>query len=242
MRPSPDAMTTAAGRASVPGMSCGERVFADRRQAGETLARKLSRGALGSPLKVLALPRGGVPVAAPVAAALGAPLDVMVVRKVGLPEQVELAMGAVAPGGVTVRDRLAAQDAGRARDFERLAAAQREELIRREHRYRAGLPPLAMSGWHILLVDDGLATGSTMLAAVRAARAGGAASVTVAAPVASREALALLRPQADAIVVLESPPALCSIGEWYQDFDQVGDAEVCRLLAAARAPDPAHRS
>lgn len=228
-------MTAASPRASVRGMRYGEQVFADRAAAGTALAAELARRKLGSPLVILALPRGGVPVAVPIAEALGAPLDVMVVRKVGMPGQPELAIGAVASGGVTVREpSAAAYAAGLEQAFERLAAEERVELERRERTYRGGQPPLELAGKHVILVDDGLATGATMLAAVRAAHRGGAASVTVAAPVASREAAALLGAEADELALLQTPAALFSIGEWYENFEQLEDAEVCRLLRENR--------
>jgi predicted phosphoribosyltransferase len=216
-------------------MRYGDRVFADRAAAGQALAAELARSMPGAPLVILGLPRGGVPVAFPIAEALGAPLDVMVVRKVGMPGQPELAIGAVASGGVTVREpSAAAYAAGVEPAFERLAAKERIELERRERTYRGGLPPLELTGQHVILVDDGLATGSTMLAAVRAARQGGAASVTVAAPVASREAAALVGAEADALALLQTPAALFSIGEWYENFEQLEDEEVCRLLKENR--------
>jgi putative phosphoribosyl transferase len=212
-------------------MRYGDRVFADRAAAGAALAAELARRKLGAPLLVLALPRGGVAVAAPVAAALGAPLDVLVVRKVGMPGQPELAIGAVAAGGITVREPGAAShSASLEQTFERIAAQERLEVERRERIYRRGFRALELAGRHLILVDDGLATGSTMLAAVRAARAGGAASVTVAIPVASREAAALIGAEADALAVLQTPAALESIGEWYENFEQLDDEEVCRLL------------
>lgn len=228
-------MTARPVRASVRLMRSGDRVFADRATAGVALAAKLAHHGRASGLLVLALPRGGVPVASPIAEALGAPLDVMVVRKVGSPRQPELAIGAVASGGITVREgRAPVLCADGEREFERLAAGERIELERRERAYRPGLPALVLEGRHVLLVDDGLATGSTMLAAVRAARRGGAASVTVATPVASREAAALVGAEADELVVLETPPQLCSIGEWYVEFEQLRDEEVCRLLDESR--------
>ena len=185
---------------------------------------------------VLGLPRGGVPVAFEVARALKAPLDVMLVRKVGMPGQPELAAGAVAAGEVTVRQPLAGGFGPDAQQFAALAQRERLELERREHLYREGLPPLDLKGCTAVLVDDGLATGATMLAATRAARRAGAASVVAAAPVASDEAAALIHAECEEAIILEIPPFLYAVGEWYADFSQVEDAEVCRLLRQAREP------
>ncbi len=184
---------------------------------------------------VLGLPRGGVPVAYEVARALGAPLDVIVVRKIGLPGQPELAIGAIASGGIAVREH-AAERYIDALDlpFEQLASEEHAELERRERTYRPNAPPLQLDGQTALLVDDGLATGCTMLAAIRAARGAGAASVVVAAPIASDEAAALVGGEADATVILKTPAYLFSIGQWYDSFEQVQDAEVCALLESLR--------
>ena len=184
---------------------------------------------------VLGLPRGGVPVAHEIARALEAPLDVMLVRKVGMPGQPELAIGAVAAGGIVVHDRtLEREYPGIAAAFERVAAEERRELSRRERVYRAGLAPLFLEGKTVLLVDDGLATGSTMLAAVRAARAAGAGAVVVAVPVASAQAAALVGAEADELVILQIPAMLFAIGEWYERFEQLEDDEVCRILELHR--------
>ncbi|RPH49366.1 MAG: phosphoribosyltransferase [Lysobacterales bacterium] len=209
--------------------------FVDRIAAGRALAVAVEKLRLRRPIIVLALPRGGVPVAYEVALALGAPLDVLVVRKIGMPGQPELAIGAIASGGIIVREpgtvgHLPALDTR----FEQLARRELAELGRRERAYRRGLPPLDLRGQSVVLVDDGLATGATMLAAVRAARAAGAAFVVVAAPVASDEAAATVGAEADQIAILQVPPLLFAIGAWYRDFDQLDDADVCRLLALAR--------
>jgi putative phosphoribosyl transferase len=172
-----------------------------------------------------------VPVAFEVARALRAPLDVMVVRKVGMPGQPELAIGAIASGGIVVRDPDTLRYLPEGADFEPLAARERIELERREHAFRGGRAPLALQGRSVILVDDGLATGSTMLAAVRAGRQAGATAVIAAAPVASHEAVALLTPECDAVEFLLVPPALYAIGQWYEDFTQTPDGEVKRLLA-----------
>ena len=211
------------------------KVFADRAAAGVALAAEMKRRPLRPPVLVLGLPRGGVPVAHEIARALEAPLDVMLVRKVGMPGQPELAIGAVAAGGIVVHDRtLEREYPGIAAAFERVAAEERRELSRRERVYRAGLAPLALEGKTVLLVDDGLATGSTMLAAVRAARAAGAGAVVVAVPVASAQAAALVGAEADELVILQIPAMLFAIGEWYERFEQLEDDEVCRILELHR--------
>ena len=216
-------------------MALTPRVFADRAAAGAALAREIQQRRLAPPVLVLALPRGGVPVASEVAAALDAPLDVMLVRKVGMPGQPELAIGAVASGDIVVHDRTIEREIpGIAEAFERIAAEERRELLRREQVYRAGLPPLVLTGKTVVLVDDGLATGSTMLAAVRAARAGGAAAIVVASPVAAPQAAQLLAAEADQLVILQTPAMVFAIGEWYERFEQLEDDEVCRLLELHR--------
>jgi putative phosphoribosyl transferase len=215
------------------------RAFADRAAAGIALARELQREfetwSSRTRVAVLALPRGGVPVAYEAARVLHAPLDVLVVRKVGLPQQPEVAIGAVASGGVVVHDKWAAkQFPDLTLSFEVLADEQRREVERREELYRRGLAPLELRGKTVVLVDDGLATGSTMLAAIRAARKAGAATVVAAAPVASPQAAALIREEADATVFLQVPATLFAVGEWYWHFEQLDDTEVCRLLDLSR--------
>jgi predicted phosphoribosyltransferase len=213
--------------------SVAYQVFVDRVEAGRELAGAVVAHKPVPPLLVLALPRGGVPVAAEVARRLAAPLDVLVVRKVGMPGQPELAIGAIAAGGVTVRNGMLPQDLVDEATFQKLAAREMYELMRREQVYRAGRPPLQLAGTQVILVDDGLATGATMLAAIEAARQGGARRVIVAAPVASREAGALVRTAADEAVILLTPPWLGAIGEFYENFAQTTDAEVLRLLRDA---------
>jgi putative phosphoribosyl transferase len=229
-------------------MALRAHIFPDRAAAGAALARAMQQRSLQQPVLVLALPRGGVPVAYEVARALDAPLDVMLVRKVGMPGQPELAIGAVASGDIVVHDSTLEQEIpGIAEAFERIAVQERRELLRRERVYRAGLAPLLLKDRTVVLVDDGLATGSTMLAAVRAARAGGAAAIVVAAPVASPQAAQLLAAEADELVILQIPAMLFAIGEWYEQFEQLEDEEVCRLLELHRrarqesAPDQAPR-
>jgi predicted phosphoribosyltransferase len=206
--------------------------FADRAAAGRALAERLAGWRGRADVVVLALPRGGVPVAHEVARALGAPLDLCLVRKLGVPGHEELAMGALASGGEpqinfeTVR-ALRIRDADIARVIER----ERRELERREAAYRAGRAPIALAGRTVILVDDGLATGATMLAAADAVRTAGAAHVVVAVPVASEEACALLRAKADEVVAVLVPDALYAVGAWYTDFTQTTDEEVRALLS-----------
>jgi putative phosphoribosyl transferase len=217
--------------------------FVDRETAGIALGEALKKRELRPPVVVLGLPRGGVPVAYQVALALGAPLDVMVVRKVGAPYQPELAIGAIAAGDVIVREpRMAAYLAGQDVPFEQLAQRERGELLRRERAYRANLPPLALGGKTAVLVDDGVATGCTMLAAVRAARKAAAAWVIAAAPVASHEAADLIGGEADETVFLNIPIDLHAISLWYRNFDQTEDGEVCELLAKSRQAGPTSAS
>jgi len=212
-----------------------QRSYANREEAGRRLGEALRHRATEPPPLVLGLPRGGVPVAAAVAAALGAPLDVLVVRKVGVPGQPELAMGAVAAGGVEARNaEVLGLLPGAARQFESVAARERAEVVRRERAYRGARPPLALTGRTVVLVDDGIATGSTMEAAVRACRAGGAQRIVVAVPVAAPESLAALQPLADEIVCPMRPAAFIAVGRWYDSFPQLEDEDVRRCLAAAQ--------
>ncbi|MDM0045376.1 phosphoribosyltransferase [Variovorax dokdonensis] len=204
--------------------------FADRAQAGQLLAKRCESLRASGDLLVLALPRGGVPVAAPLARALGAPLDVLVVRKLGHPGQEEFAMGAIAPGGVRVMAQAGGQWPVSTRELEAVLKREEAELARRERAYRGERPALRLQGRHVVLVDDGLATGATMQAAVRAARAGGAQRITVAVPVASQEALAAVSALADEVICLSTPEPFHAVGLWYRDFDQTSDEEVLRLL------------
>jgi putative phosphoribosyl transferase len=214
------------------------RRFLTRHSAGVELARVVQRLTLQPPLLVLGLPRGGVPVAYEVARALRAPLDVVVVRKIAMPNQPELAIGAIATGGILVRQPDDATTLVDDVTFEQLARHERIELERRERAYRAGLPPLDLTNATIILVDDGIATGCTMIAAVRAARKAGAARVVVATPVASDEAAALVAGEADNCIILQIPIHLSAIAEWYQEFEQVEDREVCNLLTRASNHTP----
>jgi predicted phosphoribosyltransferase len=210
--------------------------FADRRVAGRELAKALEGQLPPGHLIVLGLPRGGVPVAEQVARALGAPLDVLPVRKVGLPSQPELAIGAIAASKIVVHEPQALQYSGvSTAEFERLAQRERAELARREQLYRHGFGPLSLIARDVVLVDDGIATGATMMAAVRAARAMNANSITVAAPVASPEAVERLRAEVDRLVILETPAMFLAVGEWYLRFEPTSDEEVCECLR--RAPE-----
>lgn len=209
--------------------------FHDRREAGRHLATALRPLVAGEPLQVLALPRGGVPVGYEVALALGAPLDVFLVRKLGLPGQEELAMGAIAEGGVQVLNRDVIEPLRiPQRVIEQVAASEQAELARRQRLYRGDAAPADLRGRTVLVVDDGLATGSTMAAAVAGIRAQDPARIVVAVPVASREAMAALREVADECVSALTPAAFGGVGQWYEDFRQTSDDEVRALLEAAR--------
>jgi len=188
---------------------------------------------------VLALPRGGVPVGYEVARALGAPLDVFLVRKLGVPGHEELAMGAIASGGVRVVNEEAVRQLGIPPAWLD-AAAEREadELARREAAYRDGRPPPDVRGKIVILVDDGLATGSTMRAAVAALRRLDPAKVVVAVPVGAAETCAEFKGEADDAVCAEEPEPFFAVGSWYDDFTQTTDAEVRELLARAGEPGP----
>jgi putative phosphoribosyl transferase len=212
----------------------GSMLYRDRSHAGRELAQELVPWAGREGLVVLGLPRGGVPVAAEVAGALDAPLDVLVVRKLGVPGHEELAMGAVASGsGVVLNEDIVAH-LGVPRSAVD-AAVERElaEVRRRELAYRGNRPPLDLRGAVALLVDDGVATGATVRAAVLAARAAGAAEVVVAVPVGAPDSLARIAQVADAVVCPLRPQQLSSVGEWYVDFSQTSDDEVRRAMAGA---------
>lgn len=209
-------------------------LFRDRRYAGVELAAHLTRYANRDDVVVLALPRGGVPVAWEVAAALHAPLDVLVVRKLGTPGHSELAMGAIASGGVCVLNDDVV-DAYRipAEAIDAVAQTERIELERRERAYRHDRPPLDVRHRTVILVDDGLATGSTMKAAVRALRLQHPAAIVVAVPVSAPETCGEVRAIADDVVCLRTPPGFMAVGQWYRDFPQTTDEEV-RMLMGSR--------
>jgi predicted phosphoribosyltransferase len=207
-------------------------VFRDRVDAGRRLAELLAPYAQEDPV-VLALPRGGVPVGREVAAALGAPLDVILVRKLGVPDQPELGMGAIGEDGVRVLNETVLRAAAVPADaVAAVEARERAELERRARRYRGDRPPVPVAGRTVVVVDDGLATGSTARAAIEVARAHGARRVVLAVPVAPPESVAGMRDVADDVVVAETPAQMWAIGAWYEDFSQTSDDEVVRLLAA----------
>lgn len=208
--------------------------FRDRKDAGQRLAERLRSLRDLDDVIVLGLPRGGVPVAAEVARALDAPLDVIVVRKVGVPGRSELAMGAVGERGVQVVDeRVVGLAHVPPEDFATAVRRERAEVEQRVQRFRGGRPPLALAGRVALLVDDGIATGSTARAACAVARAMGAARVVLAAPVCARESGKALATVADEVVCLHSPRLFGAVGQFYDDFSATQDAEVLALLRAA---------
>jgi putative phosphoribosyl transferase len=217
--------------------------FGNRAEAGRLLAQELAVHAGRENVIVLALPRGGVPVAYEVAQALGAPLDVFVVRKLGAPHQRELAMGAIASGGVRVVDESLVRRMGlSAREVEEVAAQERIELERRERLYRGGGQLPDLRGKTVIVVDDGLATGATLSAAARALRRLGPKSIVAAVPVGAPEACAALAGAVDACVCLRRPSRFEAVGLWYDDFAQTTDEEVLRLLERARALRPSVQS
>lgn len=213
------------------------RAFRDRQDAGWQLAQKLQRFAGRDDAIVLGLPRGGVPVAREVAQILRLPLDVLIVRKLGVPGQEELAFGAIASGGVRVLNAEVIVGAGiGALTIERVAAEQLRELTRRELAYRGHRPYPILEGKVVILVDDGIATGSTMLAAVRSVRAHAPGSLVLATPVAAPESLKARAGEVDEIVCLIVPRQLQGIGEWYEDFSQLSDDDVRAQLARPDHP------
>jgi len=212
--------------------------FANRREAGAALARALAPLVEGEDAIVLALPRGGVPVGYEIARAIGAPLDVLVVRKLGVPWHEELAMGALASGGLRVLVPSVVNALGVSpAEVERVTAAEADELARRESSYREGRPFPTLRDRTVILVDDGLATGASMEAAVAAVRTAEPARVIVAVPVAPIEAVARMREIADDVVCLATPEPFEAVGLWYDDFSQTTDDEVRALL---RARDEVH--
>lgn len=208
------------------------RPFADRREAGRVLAKELKPYARREDVIALGLPRGGIPVAFEVAQTLGVPLDVFVVRKLGAPGQEELAMGAIASGGVVVLNDEVVEAFRVDRDLlESTIARERAELERRERLYRGDRAPLEVRDLTVILVDDGLATGSTMRAAVAALRRLGPAEIVVAVPTASPAVCDEFQGIADRCVCSITPEPFRAVGLWYDDFNQVSDEEVCALLA-----------
>ncbi len=220
--------------------------FRDRRDAGARLAAALGRYRAESPV-VLALPRGGVPVAAEIATALAAPLDVILVRKIGVPYQRELAMGAVVGGGqptiVRNEDVIALADISEA-EFQAVCDAELAEIERRRRVYAGERPPVAIAGHTAIVVDDGLATGATMKAALRALKTRAPKRLVMAVPVAPADTLADMASEADDVVCLETPELFGAIGAFYDDFRQISDREVIALLrncGASPAPPPGER-
>ncbi len=216
--------------------------FANRISAGRALATKLQPYANRPDVTVLALPRGGVPVAYEVAHALNAPLDVFLVRKLGVPGFEELAMGAIATGNVRVLNEDLINDLGiREEWIQKVVRFEQRELERREKTYRGASPPLNLSGRTVIVVDDGLATGSTMRAAVKALKNLGPARIIVAAPVAARETCESFNADGAATCVcVMSPEPFQGVGLWYRDFSQTTDEEVCYLLEHANEAPRKH--
>lgn len=210
------------------------RVYETRTQAGQDLAKALAEFKARPNTLVLALPRGGVPVAYEVAKALGLPLDVFIVRKLGVPGHAELAMGAVSSSGVQLLNAAIVRDLGITdEEIEAVARAEEQEITRRAELYRARMPALVASGKTVLVVDDGIATGATMRVAVQSLKKLGASHVVVAVPVAPIETISSLRLLADQVVCRQSPADFAAVGEWYADFHQVTDREVQDLMAQA---------
>ncbi|NUP05309.1 MAG: phosphoribosyltransferase [Polyangiaceae bacterium] len=211
--------------------------FSNRAEAGRRLAERLARYASTEDLLVLALPRGGVPVGFEVARALKAPLDVFIVRKLGVPGHEELAMGAIASGGDVILNEeivTALDISGEA--IERVRAAESAEVGRRERLYHGNVPNAELGGRTVILVDDGLATGATMKAAVTAVRRSRPRAVVVAVPVCAHPTCTALRGVADDVVCVETPEPFHAVGIWYRDFTQTTDDEVRQLLVVSRPP------
>jgi predicted phosphoribosyltransferase len=210
-----------------------QRAFADRKEAGRALVARLRHYTGRSDVVVLALPRGGVPVAFPVADALDAPLDLFLVRKLGTPGHRELAMGAIASGGIRVlNDDVVKWYGISPAAIDAVAHEEEQELERREQAYREGREPPPLEGRIVILIDDGLATGSTMMAAVKAVRQRQPAKVVVAVPVGARATCEALAAVADEVVCVRTPEPFSAVGQWYLDFDQTADEEVRQLLRA----------
>ncbi|MGO8951462.1 MAG: phosphoribosyltransferase [Ktedonobacterales bacterium] len=208
--------------------------FRDRREAGQLLAKKLGTYANRPDVLVLGLPRGGVPVAFEVASALGVPLDVMLVRKLGVPGERELAMGAIASGGIRLLNQKVI-DALRIPDYAvaEVALEEGRELRRRERLYRGYLPPAVLGGRIVIVVDDGIATGSTMRAALWAIRQQQPARTIVGAPVIAADTCRILQQESDEVVSLLAPDDFLSVGSWYAEFPQTSDEEIQDLLDLA---------
>ena len=209
--------------------------FRDRREAGRLLARELSKYVKCRNLLILPLPRGGVPVGFEVAKALNAPLDIFVVRKLGVPGEEELALGAIAPGGVRVLDKGVTDLMGIPDQvIETVSIREQNELRRRELAYRGHAPPIQVAGTTTILVDDGIATGSTMRAAILALRQHCPSKLIVAVPTASAFSCHELRRKADEVIAVITPEPFFAVGRWYAIFDQTSDEEVRRLYQQSR--------
>lgn len=214
-------------------------LFRDRAQAGRCLAERLGHYAGRPDVVVLALPRGGVPVASEVARALGAPLDVFLVRKLGFPGQEELAMGAIASGGSRVLNRsLLERLHVPPQTVDAVASRELRELERRERAYRGTSPPPSLRGKTVILVDDGLATGASMRAAAAALRAQEPARIVVAVPVAASSSCEEFSDLVDEVICVETPEPFEAVGQWYDDFSQTSDEEVRQLLELSRKERP----
>ena len=218
-------------------------MFRNRVDAGRQLARKLTHYANRNDVLVLGIPRGGVPVAFEVAQAIHAPLDILLVRKLGVPGQRELAMGAIATGGARILNRRLIADAGVSEEqLAETIAAQKAELRRREELYRGVRPTVSVGGKIVILVDDGIATGSSMLAGIEALRTLHPKKIVVAVPVAPSHAEADIGSVADEFICVDQPEWFFGIGEFYEDFSQTEDTEVRALLERlAQALEPAHK-
>lgn len=212
----------------------GHPPFKHRRAAGRQLAEALSGYANQPDTVILALPRGGVPVAYEIAVELNLPLDICLVRKLGVPDQPELAMGAIAGGGVRILNQSCIERLGVSQQaIDRVTTAETAELERREATYRQATPQLPIAGKTVILVDDGIATGATLQAAIALLKQHHPTRLIVAAPVAAPSTIAELQTKVDDVVCLMTPEPLNSISQWYQNFDQTSDAVVCRLLEQA---------
>jgi putative phosphoribosyl transferase len=217
--------------------------YKDRSQAGRELADALQPYANRPEVLILALPRGGVPVAYEVAKALKTPLDLMLVRKLGLPGHEELAMGAIATGGIRVLNAEVIEGLGISEaEIERIAAAELQELRRREKAYRGERPIAEVQDHCVILIDDGLATGATMQAAIAALQQQKPAEIVVAIPVAPPDTVASLRKQADAVICPAMPKPFLGVGRWYEDFTQITDVEVRDLLRRIWQEQPERES
>lgn len=214
-----------------------KRLLRDRRHAGLLLAKKFRQAGmtLDGRTQLLALPRGGVPVAYEMARQFGLPLSLLIVRKLGLPGHEEFAFGAIASGGHTVIDHaLCERMSVSAAMVQAVLRREQDELTRREKHYGAHLSAEALQGRRVIVVDDGIATGSTMLAAVQALRSYAVEHITIAVPVLPRDVAHKLTPLIDALICIHQPQPFIAVGHWYQDFRQVGDEEVIELLAQAQ--------